>query len=86
MIKKAKIDKKDLQLATLDWRNTPTEGSNVSPIQKLQSRRTRTLLPTPEVLLQPEVASNVTGDIKRQKAKWQHDKAAKQLPELAVDQ
>ena len=62
LIKKAKRDKKDLHLATLDWRSIPTDGSNVSPIQKLQFRRTHTLLPTPEVLMQPEVPSNVTGD------------------------
>ena len=88
LIKKAKKDKKDIQLAILNWRNTPTEGSHSSPIQKLQSRRTRTLLPTPEVLLQPEVVTNVTEDIKlkRQKAKLQYDKTAEELPELAIGQ
>ena len=88
LIKKAKKDKKDIQLAILNWQNTPTEGSHSSPIQKLQSRRTRTLLPTPEILLQPEVVTNVTEDIKlkRQKAKLQYDKTAKEFPELAIGQ
>ena len=50
---KAKEDKKDPLLAILDWRNTPSEGFSTSPVQRLMGRRTRTLLPTAEVLLRP---------------------------------
>jgi len=45
-IKKAKRDNKDLHLVILNWRNATSEGINLSPVQNLQSRRTRTLLPT----------------------------------------
>ena len=40
LLTKAKQDHRDPQLAILDWRNTPTESSNASPVQKLHSRRT----------------------------------------------
>ena len=53
LLMKAKEDKKDPLLAILDWRNTPSEGFGTSPVQRLMGRRTRTLLPTAEVLLRP---------------------------------
>ena len=37
----------------LDWRNTPSEGMDTSPAQWLMGRRCKTLLPTPETLLEP---------------------------------
>ena len=37
----------------LDWRNTPSEGMDTSPAQRLMGRRCKTLLPTPETLLKP---------------------------------
>ena len=39
------------QLALLDWRNTPMEGLQTSPAQRLFGRRCRTLLPIRERLL-----------------------------------
>ena len=59
LLQKSKKDHRDVQLAILDWRNTPTESSNAYPVQKLHSRRTRTLLPSVEPLLMPEAPSNV---------------------------
>ena len=81
-------DKKDTNLAILAWRNTPKEGNFYSLAQKLHSRRTWTLLPTSEQLLLPEVATNVEKNIqwRRQKAKEQYDKGAKQLPLLTKGQ
>lgn len=52
---KAKAAGEDPYLSMLDHRNTPTQGLNTSPAQRLLSRRTRTLLPTRDSLLQPEV-------------------------------
>ena len=37
--------------ALLDWRNTPSEGMDTSPAQRLMGRRCRTLLPMSESLL-----------------------------------
>ena len=39
--------------ALLDWRNTPSEGMNSSPAQRFLGRSCKTLLPTPEALLNP---------------------------------
>ena len=40
LMTKAEKDHGDLQLAILDWRNTPTDSSNKSPVQNLHSRHT----------------------------------------------
>ena len=86
LMTKAEKDHGDLQLAILDWRNTPTDSSNKSPAQKLHSRRTRTLLPTAESLLVPEVPSNIQEviELKRQKAKFYYDRDTKTLPDLQI--
>ena len=47
----------DPRLAFLDCRNTPTQGMQTSPAQRLMNRGTRTLLPTAKALLKPEVVS-----------------------------
>ena len=88
LFKKAYRDNKDPWLALLDQRNTPTQGVNSSPAQRLMSRRTRTLLPVSSNLLYPKVEEGVTEKlkIKRQKAKSYHDRGAKLLPELEVGQ
>ena len=39
--------------ALLEWRNTPSEGIDTSPAQRLVGRRCKTLLPTTEGLLKP---------------------------------
>lgn len=85
LIQKAKMDKKDVHLTILDWRNTPNEDGK-SPAQMLMSRRTRTLLPVTDELLQPKVVEGVPEDIKtrKQKAKHYYDKTAKDLPELDI--
>jgi len=44
---------KDIHLALLDYRNTPFQGTNTSPAQRLMSRQTMTLLPSTETLLKP---------------------------------
>ena len=45
----------DIHLALPDYRNTPCQRTNISPAQWLMSRRTKTLLPTKETLLKPQV-------------------------------
>ena len=60
LLVKAKEDKKDPLLAILDWRNTPSEGFSTSPVQRLMDRRTCTLLPTAETLLQPNSDTKTT--------------------------
>ena len=54
LLKRADLAKTDIYLALLDHRNTPTEQTNLSPVQRLFSRRTRTLLPMSTKLLKPD--------------------------------
>ena len=88
IFKKAYRDNKDPWLALLDQRNTPTQGVNSSPVQRLMSRRTRTLLPVSANLLYPRVEEGVKEKLKakKQTAKGYYDRSAKVLPELEIGQ
>ncbi|XP_028672669.1 uncharacterized protein K02A2.6-like [Erpetoichthys calabaricus] len=55
---KATRAKADPYLAILEHRNTPSQGFNTSPAQRLMSRRTKTLLLTRDSLLQPGVVKH----------------------------
>ena len=87
ILKKAKMDKKDPFLAMLNYRNTPTQGLDASPVQRLMNRRTRTNLPTSPKLLKPKVPRNQPKQMKakRDKQKAYYDRNAKDLPALKVD-
>lgn len=54
MMKKCYANKDDPYIALLNIRNTPNEGVDYSPVQRLMGRRTKTLLPTNPSLLTPE--------------------------------
>ena len=86
LLKKALRDDKDPWLAMLDQQNTPTESLGTSSAQSLMSRRTKTLLPTATNLLYPRVPENVGKELKlkRQKAKWYHNRSACSLPETDI--
>ena len=77
LMKKAKKDNADVYLAGLDYRNTPTQGSESSPAQRLMSRRTKTLLPTTAKLLAPRVVEN-----HHQEIVTYYNRGAKDLPRL----
>lgn len=57
LMEKAKRAKTDTYLAILEHRNTPSQGFHASPAQRLMSKRTKTLLPTHDSLLQPGVVN-----------------------------
>ena len=50
----------DYLLALLEWRNTPSEGFDTSPAQRLMSRRTRTPLTLRPEMLLPKINNNIT--------------------------
>ena len=84
LMMKAKKDGSDVYLALLDYRNTPTQGLDTSPVQRLMSRRTKTLLPTTAKLLQPQ---NRDGQHKKMLANQErqakyYDRGARTLPDL----
>ena len=66
MLRKVTQDNQDMNLAILTWCNTPTEGGNYSPVQKLQSRRTRTQLLTASELLHPEILNGIDEEIQKE--------------------
>ena len=78
MIKKSIIDKKDFQLALLNYRNTPIDTLQASPAQLLMNRRLRSKLPTiPKMLLtQPEKDKSKLLQQRQQKQAYYHDKKA----------
>ena len=81
IMKKAKAAGNDPYLAMLDFRNTPTQGMNTSPVQRLFSRRTKTLLPTSHPLLEPQTTmDSIEQNKTRQKVYY--DKSAKPLTTL----
>ncbi|KAK3737378.1 hypothetical protein QZH41_011513, partial [Actinostola sp. cb2023] len=72
-------------LAILEYRNTPTQGMESSPTQRLMNRRTRTLLPTTNALLQPRVVYPETvKDLNRRKQQQSahFNRNARDLPSL----
>jgi len=58
ILKKTADASRDPHLS-LDFRNTPSEGMDSTPAQRLFSRRTRTALPMASHLLQPKVIPDV---------------------------
>jgi len=53
IFRKCSASKDDIYKALLQLRNTPTEGMNTCPAQRLFGRRTRSMLPMTEAKLQP---------------------------------
>ena len=90
IIKKSQRDKRDLWLSILDWRNTPTECMNTSPVQRLFSRRTKTVLPTTSDLFTPKIekGENVIKFLnnKPKKAKSYYDRNSRSLRDLRINE
>ncbi|UYV69971.1 K02A2.6-like, partial [Cordylochernes scorpioides] len=78
LIRKCLDSGQEVELALLNFYNTPRDGLP-SPAQSLFSRRTRTLLPTSTHQLEPEIQKGHTQNLrnKREKQKTHHDKTAK---------
>ena len=88
LIKKAKKSGTDPLLAVLDHRNTPTEGIGSSPVQRLMSKRMKTLLPTQAKLLEPKTEKNAKEklDAARKKQDLQYNKTAREQYHLTAGQ
>ncbi len=91
LLQKSISEKKDFQLALLDFRNTPTNDIIGSPAQRLMGRRTKTLLPTTATLLAPKtiqpsiVKTNLLTHKDTQKLqKLYYDRDTKVLPTLNI--
>ena len=86
LLKKSNAAGSDFYLDLLTWRNTPTEGLESSPAQRMFSRRTRTLIPTTSELLKPKIVENISGKLlKRKQIQAKHyNISAKELPPLST--
>ena len=87
-MKRAVKSNSDPYLALLDFRNTPTQGMDTSPVQRLMNRRTKTLLPTKESLLVPEIQDSKEQGRKivrlKERQKHYYNQGAKDLKPLNV--
>lgn len=85
---KAKERNEDPFIMLLERRNTPSPEIGMSSVQRLFSRRTRTLLPASTTLLQPEAQSPgmVHSWLERRmlREKRYYDRGSKELPTLRV--
>jgi len=76
----------DPYLALLDYRNTPTQGMDTSPAQRMLNRRARTLLPMSSRLLEPQTVDSRFAKRRRRlrnsRSAWYHDRGAKDLNPL----
>ena len=73
-----------MYLALLDFRNTPTQGMDTSPAQRLMSCRTKTLLPTSGTLLQPQLCTKTEEQLSANKERmsFYYNRHTKNLPPL----
>ena len=87
LLKKSKESGTEFYLSLLNWRNTPTEGMDTSPAQRMFGRRTRTQLPTAEPLLRPQTPApeSTREQILKHKEKqaYYYNHHAKELPPLS---
>ena len=86
LLKKSKAAGSDFYLALLAWRNTPTEGLESSPVQRMFGRRTTTLTPMTSELLKPKIVENIQGKLlKRKQIQAKHyNISVKELPPLST--
>ncbi|XP_068674762.1 uncharacterized protein [Montipora foliosa] len=88
LVTRALLAREDAYLSLLDLRNTPTQGMTTSPAERMLNRRTKTLLPTSQKLLEPKMNNTVTqekGMIKDRQIKY-YNATTKDLPPLSTGQ
>ena len=84
VMKKSRKAKTDPYLALLEYRNTPSQGMESSPVVRLMNKRTRTQVPTLSRLIKPVVDHNVHDKLltNEERQAINYKKGAKDLAEL----
>ena len=84
VIRKAKESNASVDLALLEYRNTPISGINLSPAQLLMSRRLRSSLPMSESLLKPATNDDAREQLtsRQQKQLQYYNRGTRSLPPL----
>lgn len=87
MMRRSKT-REELQIALLEYRNTPTKDLSVSPSQLMFNRRLRTKLPVSEKLLMPKINERVHEQLvnKSLNSKRYYDRGAKARPGFEIGQ
>ena len=84
LIRKAKESKASIDLALLEYRNTPISNMNLSPAQLLMNRRLRSSLPMSESLLKPAIHEEARKQLtnRQQKQQEYYNRGTRSLPPL----
>ena len=87
-LKKCFDNRSDMELALLEYRNTPIAGLSLSPCQILFNRRTRTKLPIHSNLLKPQISKDTLTkvEINQKRYKYYHDRHVKVRDEFREGQ
>ena len=80
ILRKSNSSGEDPYIALLNLRNTPTEGLNTSPAQRLFGRRTKSMMPTAEEKMRPGYAD--TSQETALKDKWRTQSTPTNLRDL----
>ena len=72
MLKKAVMDKSDINIAILNYRNTLLTGIRVSPVQLLMKRRLRSRLPAKQNHVRSEMQTSKKTQIQKIQDKQKH--------------
>lgn len=87
LMTKAIESRSDPFLALLDWRNTPSQQLDKSPVQLLYGRRTRTRLPIEQSLLGAfDTNTREKAIAAKMRQAHYYNRGAKERPQLAVGQ
>lgn len=86
MLRKCDIDKSDIQLALLTYRNTPRNNLLGSPSQRLMSRNTRSIIPIHKANLQPAIVRDVEKELQLLRGNQKHyfDRNTKPAHQLEI--
>lgn len=86
MLKKCAMDNSDINIALLNYRNTPRSDVLGSPNQRLMSRSTRSLIPIHQDHLKPKTIDNVGENLQleREKQRFYHDRNTKPSRDLEI--
>ena len=85
VIRKAKESKASIDLALLEYRNTPISGMNLSPAQLIMNRRLRSSLPMSESLLKPDIHEEARKQLinRQQRQQEYYNRGTRSLPTLS---
>ena len=77
LFKKSHADSSEFMLTLLDWRNSPPHTINISPVQRLMSKRSKSMLLMDSSLLNPKVVDNMQNRRlrKREQSKTYYDRS-----------